>query len=875
MRFLSILSLLALLTTAPVGNAGPLPLGDAANVPLVDTLPGDGAGGWTDQGAENSLTGFPRGEVTFEGVRFEIPSEGHNAAVAFQSRHRPHMPTEISIPAGGTTGGFLYLLTSCAFEFSRGQKVATVTVRYANGTTQVEPLVYERHTGSWWTPSNPDEGVVAWRGKNLLDVPVGVYLSWIKLSGAPVEAVDIRSANTKGMFFLLGLAISDVNDIPIPPRWLPEPLETKGWLPVEPLADNGRPSAWDVALPENGRLLLAGLDLPLREFSAGESGKLARTLRLLGYNAVRLPSLETILPPVGTALTTGADPQSLEALRSLLTALEKENLAVSLTLGGGRQYAIDDGVAAYRKVNPLLANQLFVDPATTKLLLDTLGAASGIRPVSVSLLSNTMLLGSYENLFTPPHRNMLLNAWRDWLMSRYASDEALIDAWQVPDNPPPIYPREVLSTTGIDLLSVHDFTAYQLRFRKRFADQMEFLESLQAGWFTKVAPEVREIFPSAKLFSPGWMVADQVGDFQTRPVSALDGIEERLAEANIGTGTEGALYFFNRSPFLAPERWSYRPAFNRIAGKPFLIAESATAWPGDYEFTRLLLTMVFGGLQGWDAIMQQGISTLTPTAPMALTPHSANSLQNPAFLAILPLGRNLFLRGDLERAPTIFSRVLESPVTFREHGPDHFPPTFQNLLFVGGVESMFTGTPSGDASAGSGPVLKSTTGQVECDLANDLLKLSTPASLAIAGKGGGVVATSSVRLESSCGYGVVYASALDGVPLASSQSILVGAVGRTRNSGQTVDISNGPLGLHERLWRVRENGTAPILMEAAQGVLTLKGVAADGTWTLQALNLFGQSLDAKPVRIQANDGVLRVEFDNKTSPLFLLNHEAR
>lgn len=868
------------LLSVGIASAGPLPLGGAANVPLVDTIAGDRAGGWTDQGAENSLDGFPTGEVVFEGVRFVIPPEGGNAAVAFQSAHRPDMPAKVSIPAGNATGDFLHMLTACAFEFARGEDVASVTIRYADGSVQEEHLAYERQTGAWWTPSTPDEGVVAWRGKNALDVPVGVYLSWIKLTGAPVESVEVRGANMKGMFLLLGLSISDVTGIKIPPRWIPEPLDTKDWTPTDPLSDNGHEPVWTGGPVAPGRRLVADLALPLREFSAEDSAKLARTLRLLGYNTVRLPSLETFLPPAGVAVTTGADPKALDALRTLLAALNKENLAVSLTLGGGREYGIDDGVAAYRHINRMLANQYFVDRDATRLLLDTIRSAGDARPVSVSLLTNPVLHGDYESLFTPPHRNMLQNAWRAWLTKRHPTTEALAEAWQIPGNPPPLNLGESLVRPGIALLNVHNFSAFQSRFRARFADQMAFLEDLQTGWFAGIVPEVRKAFPSAAIFSPGWMVTDRLGDAQTRASAALDGIEERVGDNFVGTGTEGAPYFFNRSPFLAPERWSYRTAFNRIAGKPFLADDSASAWPGDYEFSRLLLTMAFGGLQGWEGILHRRVSTIAPALPMQPPSQADNAFQNPAFLAILPLGRHLFLRGDLERSPTVFSRILESPASFRAHGAEQFakfPPALQNLLFIGGVEAATDGTPPDTTQAATlaaAPVLKSTTGQLECDPANDLLKISSPASVAIAGKSGGSLTAGSTTLESLATYGVVYATALDSAPLASSRSILVGAVARTRNSGQSVDISNGSLGLHEHLWRISEPGTAPILMEPARGVLTLLNVP-DGRWSLQPLNLLGQPTDAQPVSISPKDGTLRVEFDNKTSPLFLLRHDDR
>ena len=876
MRFFPGFSVL-FLAVSSVAFSAPVPLGDVANVPLVDTIAGDGEGGWTDQGAENSLTGFPTGTVTFEGVPFVIPPEGSNAAVAFQSAHRLHMPAQVSVAAHGDKGDFLYLLTSCAFEFSHGQVAATVTIRYADGTMQVEPLVFGNHTGAWWTPATPAEGVVAWRGKNSMDVPIGVYLSWIKLTGGAVQSVDIHCANNKGMFFLLGLSLSDVTGIKIPPRWLPEPLSTKSWFPVAALRDNGQPSVWSESADAPARRLAISVDLPMRDVSDSEAARLAKTVRLLGYNEVHLPSLETFLPPDGSAVTSGADSKSLDSLNAILGAFKKENLAVSLTLGGGRHYGIDDGVAGYRQINNMLANQYFVDPEATRLLLNSVQAASSVQPVSVSLLSSVVLLGDYEGLFTPPHRNMLLNAWRTWLQRRYASNDALLAAWQMPGSQPPINPRESFGRAGFELLNVHNFSAFQSRFRKRFADQMQFLEELQAAWFSKVVPDVRKVFPSVKIFSPSWMVTANLGDFQARSAGPLDGVEECLGVTYLATGPEGAAYFLNRSPFLAPDRWSYRPAFNRIAGRPFLVSENASAWPGDYEFTSLLLTMVIGGLQGWDGILHRGMTTLDPSAPMDVPHNASNCLQNPAFLAILPLGRHLFVRGDLDRAPIIFSRDLESPSAFREHGPAQFPQILQNLLLIGGVEARLEGAPASNVNAlveaCQATVIKSRTGQVECDLANDLLKISTPASMAIAGKEGGSITTDSVQLESSGGYGVVYATALDSKPLAASRSILVGAVGRTRNSGQTVDISNGPLGFHERIWRVLEPGTAPVLMEPSKGALTLHGVPA-GNWTLQPLNLFGQLLDAKPVPVSPKDGTLHVEFDDMTTSLFLLSHES-
>lgn len=866
-------------------NAAPIPLGNLANIPLEDEIADDGAGGWTDQGAENSLTGFPTGTVRFEGVEFSIPEKGKNAAIAFQNPYRAGFPSNASIAANGMQGNYLYLLSSCAFDFTRGQEVASITIRYADGTSQQEALIFERHTGAWWTPSTPDAGVVAWRGKNGLGVPIGVYLSWIKLTspGVPVVSIDVQGGNNKGYFILLGLSLSDAPnvEIQIAPQWLPAPFAKDSWIPTAPVFDNGHPSVWEAFLSTPAfakRSLIVEANLPLRNFSPEEATRLARFVHLLGYNTVRLPSLETLLPPQGSSITTGVDPQALSSLHYVLQACAKEHLAVSLTLGGGREYGIDDGVAAYRQVRNTLANQCLIDPEATRLLLDSMRAAADTQPVSVSLLSVSMLLGDYTALFTPPHLTMLQNSWVAWLTKKYTTQDALLAAWQIPQQPAPLYPRESLARKKINFLNVHNFTAYQERFRQRFADQIEFLESLQVGWFAKVIPEVRKVFPDTSIYCPSFMVTEKLGDFQIRLSTMLDGIEVSIGDPALSNGSKDQLFSYNTSPFLAPTVWTYRPAFNRIAGKPFVLEETASAWPNEYGFTRLLLTMVFGGVQGWEGILHREILTLPSANPNLQESLQSKGLNNPAFLGILPLGRHLFLRGDLQPAPLVFSRMAESPASFREHGTAILPLSLEKLLFVGGVGLTLDNTPmppiaSLDAQEAKDTTLvKSVTGEVECDLVADQLKITTSNSVALAGKSGGEIINGQACLLFPEGYGVVYATSLAPEPLCATRSILLGAVGRTRNTDQIVEVSDGPIGFFTRLWRILQPGKAPILMAPVRGVFSLDGVG-EGNWKLQALNLLGQPLPIPPTPVMVKNGKLQVEFTNQSASLFLLSHE--
>lgn len=874
-----------LLATLGVGFAAPepLPFGNVANIALKDDIPGDGKGGWTDQGAENSLTGFPTGAVEFEGVRFLVPAGNEPAAIAFSNAHRSGMPSEVVVPASGIHGGMLYILSACAWEFLPGQEVAEITICHTDGTTQTDSFIYQKHTGSWWMPGSCEAATVAWRGRNGLGVPIGVYLTSISIHdpSRPIASIRIRAESNRGMLILLGLSISEDSSTRVQPEplWRPEPLSTEAWHPLPPLSDTGAEPAWanNTAGFHRDRWLVAEISTPLKEVSQTDAAKIARTLRLLGYTGARLPSLETLLPPVGGPATRGVEPLARESLTHFLNALQKEGLTFQFPLGGGRSYGMDDGVAAYRHINPSLANQIIVDTKASDLMLDTAKSAEEIKPFAVALLSATMFLGDPKYLFTTPHRNRLINAWNTWLSERYGSDASLIAAWQVPGQEIPLSPGETLSRSQIDLLNIYDFTPYQERFRIRFAEQLEFLEELQSSWIARVLPEVRSVFPDALIFNTGWLLAPRVGDFQTRSAAALDGIEERLPDSHLATGPDRSPYFWNESPFRLTNHWYYRSAFNRLAGKPFVALDNAATWPGDYEFARVLLTMTVGGIQGWDGVVHRSFRRNFPE-PTALGQPSGGICSNPAFLAVLPLGRNLFLRGDLTPAPVVWSRVLDSPKTQRETGYNPLPVTLQPALLAGSIQATIAGPPYKEAGllepleTGAVSRVESSTGQLRCDFETDRLAVATPHTLALAGSGPDSVSLAEATLESRSGYGVSYATTLDSQPLSSTKAILLGAVGRTRNSGQQVDVSTAMVGLLDRAWRLDKPGHAPVLMEPCSATLTLTGVSS-GTWTIQPLNLFGQPVGPPLSPVKSEEGSLIVNFDNSHSPLYLLRHE--
>lgn len=879
-------------------------LDPVANATLLDDQPSDGVGGWTDQGAENSLTGFPVGEITMGGIPFRIP-EKNDAVVVFQNRYIPNKPAMISIqPKDGKPARQLYFLSTSAYQYEEGQEAARITILFENGESQEETILFGDKTGTWWTPSSKPHAMVPWRGENLLGVPIGIYLASVTLAypEQSIREIKVTTLRNEGIFILLGITLSDeaTPSLVFPSIWKPIDRSHAGWFPFPPTVDTGVESVWALANPSQqaGRQLWAELSSIALALPEKECLSIARTAKLLGYTGLRLPSLEETLAPKAKTISKGIDDEALKKFTILLEAAKREGLAVSVYLGGGRPYGTNDRVSAFRKITPTRQDHIFLDSSARDLLLDTVQNVSTqiTTPINASILGDASLLTDNEKILTPPHFAMLQNAWCAWLTARYANDEALFAAWQIPDTSSPVFPGETLRRSRVRLLQVNDRNVEQTRFRQRFADQIAFLEDLNKNWYAGVSEEIRKAFPTLKLSGATWLAPDRsnerIIDFQTRLAnpSSLDFSEEVVGSTQLDSGKTPNPRFLNISPFAEDTPFSYRTAFNRIQGVPFTIRENASAWPSESSFARLLTTMALGAQQGWDAIIHRKLhGDHIPPAMHAKDP-SLDLLQNPAFLGILPLGRHLFLRGDLATAPQVFCRPLSSAESHRLGKSTSLSESLQPLLFLGAVSSTLDDPTSSEPEIadsakpffGENPpqVIESLTGELTLDRKADTLRIKTPRTVAIAGTLASEVASDSVTLSptnaAQAPYGVLYATSLDSAPLATSQSILLGTVGVCANTGQKMDVSTEPINFFDTVWRLSEIGTAPILMQPIPATATLTGIA-DGTWLLRPLNLFGQPLDVPPTRLTAAGGKLEVALDpaKYATPLFHLTHESK
>jgi hypothetical protein len=112
----NVIKFLALSCAMAVFSAGadptPLTLDGSANSSLIDSVAGDGKGGWVDLGS-NDMHVLPSGKQLFAGVQFVIPkakSENDKHCIVLGLDRDDDDDVELKVPSSGTKGRNLYLL---------------------------------------------------------------------------------------------------------------------------------------------------------------------------------------------------------------------------------------------------------------------------------------------------------------------------------------------------------------------------------------------------------------------------------------------------------------------------------------------------------------------------------------------------------------------------------------------------------------------------------------------------------------------------------------------------------------------------------------------------------------------------------------------
>ena len=185
----------------------PVDLRTYATTGFEDRVAGDGKGGWTDEGADNSLSGAPWGIVDCNGVPMEfirVDQNGGRTCIVMGSKRFTHGPMAIDGIAVNRKASALYFLHASAW--SGGEPVHYV-VHYGDGSETEIPIKDWLNCGDWWYPRKrlkmeSDQGWVNTSGK-------GFYI-WRWENPHPdktIVSLDLKSNNGNSIYVLAAISV--------------------------------------------------------------------------------------------------------------------------------------------------------------------------------------------------------------------------------------------------------------------------------------------------------------------------------------------------------------------------------------------------------------------------------------------------------------------------------------------------------------------------------------------------------------------------------------------------------------------------------------------------------------------------------------------
>jgi len=194
------------LTATPANAYSPLSLGTVANMGYCDTTPGDGKGGWTDQGPLNDLQSFNPAQKKFADIPFAIVEPGQNngkSCVVFAGKNSSYGVKTIQLPVNKECNT-IYLLNACAWANPK-KTAGTVKAVYQDDSVAELALTVGDNTGDWWSPAALPNAEIGWKGSGAKSGECGLYLTkWQLPKAGMVKYLEVSTSDNEVVLILVG-----------------------------------------------------------------------------------------------------------------------------------------------------------------------------------------------------------------------------------------------------------------------------------------------------------------------------------------------------------------------------------------------------------------------------------------------------------------------------------------------------------------------------------------------------------------------------------------------------------------------------------------------------------------------------------------------
>jgi hypothetical protein len=564
----------------------------------------------------------------------------------------------------------------------------------------------------------------------------------------------------------------------------------------------------------------------------------ARRLRKLGYNVVRLGPRPIVWDADGKTYFD-YNQKGFDHLDYLIYTLGQHGIYVILTNeypavatikpddhipgferpgAAARVQFFDDRVAALRQKR-ILDIMTHLNPYTKKRYADDPTIAL------VEILNEDSIFWPGANNIPEPFQSELRDQFRAWLQRRYGK--------------PPSEPVEILPTSAFQ----PTYGAGHAEMRRRALDQLRFYLEAENHFWQSTRDMMLKAGVKVPISGSNWQGAGFTTRIHLLDQAKLDYIDRHgywdhpqgVGDNRNHIGTE----LFYNLPMIKSVNGSRLPeehavanlviakAWERVFGKPLNISEWNTCLPNQYSLEGTGLMAAYGMLQGWRGNMQFAYSS--PDWLGKLGDGAFDLLNNPPQILQFPAAAVMWHRGDVREAG-IVAEALYTPEDIFEFANDRIPVP-RTAALVGKVGYQFVEHERKPVVKDISPfwdpetqVAKSETGELSWDGRRGVVTIDTPRSQAIIGfLSAQSHHTKILDFQSTTRFGALWVTALDedrSIP--DARRLLITAVGPARNMGmeyERTDKVSPQTGL--QLWRLKNLGVAPVLMEEVAGHLSI------------------------------------------------------
>jgi len=495
-------------------------------------------------------------------------------------------------------------------------------------------------------------------------------------------------------------------------------------------------------------------------------------------------------------------------------------------------------------------------------------------------------------LTLPVYTSELRRRWHAWLREKYTNRAGLAKAWTNDRRQCALLAGEDpgQDTVHLPLRHIYQDPAKAgwigHRSPARVSDMLRFLVAIERRYYKQLHAHLRKIglrvpiTGTNQTFCPASTYADAAADFMTRnnywchpAVRARPHVRFRNLSV-IGSN---------------PDRTSNpitNVASSTVAGKPMIVPEFNFPWPNEFRAECLPLMTAYALLQDWDGLLffaynadshrlehfsnqsdpvrwgqvpaaalmwyRRDVSVAKHTVEVAWSeadifagrPTHARAPTSPfRYLPYVCKVRNRF--PGIERVGPVDVRVAASPETGRTGQSRH---VFQGEGIASWNGAAFSRQmrrwkllPADAAAAGGGRALASDTGQMSLETSAGTFTIATPRTVALVGRlaGRGPATVGGVSIDCRMPFAAIMLTSLDGRPLVAARRILLTAVSRAENTGQT---------FLDNKRAIPDFGRPPVQTEPVEAAVTLTGKAGAVAYALDVTGRRERKLAVKRQR---------------------------